>query len=52
MTKWTHIIDRIEDLHSPFKHVKGDGDEWIVCNHCKIHYPCPTIQIIIDEVGK
>lgn len=52
MTKFRSIIDKIEDLHRPIIHIKSDESKWVMCNSCKITYPCPTIQIITDGVKK
>jgi hypothetical protein len=52
MTSYKNIIDAIEELHSPIYHDKADGTKWVICNACKIAYPCQTIKIIEDEVGQ
>lgn len=52
MTKWSKIVDRIEWLHKPMEHTKADGYKWVICNVCKVTYPCSTIQIIDEMVGQ
>lgn len=52
MTKWSKIVDAIAALHAPMEHMKAEGDKWVICNVCKVRYPCPTVAVIDEMVGE
>jgi len=49
MTAYKRIIRLIEELHSPYM-INGDPER-MVCNACKVWYPCKTIELIQEEAG-
>ena len=49
MTAYKRIIRLIEELHSPYM-VNGNLSK-VVCNVCKVAYPCKTIQLLEEEAG-
>jgi hypothetical protein len=51
VSNFKRIVKKVLELHSPVFFYRVNGDKKILCNLCKISYPCATVQLIEEEGG-